>query len=326
MHEFYRVEDAAFIAGGGIAVANRGSAEVRLYDSAGRFIAALGTEGDGPGEFRRLTNVERYAGDSLVAFDPPARRATIMTASGALGRVVTFNLPENTMTTPVVSALYAPGSGGFLVSVTVMPSGRPSPGRVRIAQLILAMSPAGQVQDTVAGMDGFEQYVGASGISEPPLARLSHAAPHRDELHVCDGERPEYTVFARDGTVRGIVRVPTLSLDVPERVLDSIRASLQASRAGIEEMSDLVPTTYPACSSILVDPTGNVWLERYHPLFRMSADPRSWLVFAPDGTWLGQLDLPANFEAFEVDESRILGVAKDSLEVETVQVLRLTRR
>ena len=45
-----------------------------------------------------------------------------------------------------------------------------------------------------------------------------------------------------------------------------------------------------------------------------------------EGVSLGQLVFPANFELFEVDESRIVGMAKDSMEVETVQVLRLKRR
>lgn len=82
---------------------------------------------------------------------------------------------------------------------------------------------------------------------------------------------------------------------------------------------------------LLVDALGYVWLERYHPAslmspFGMSPEPRAWLVFSPDGEWLGQFDFPPNFEVFEVDESRVLGLARDSLEVETVQVLGLTRR
>ncbi len=326
MHEFYRVEGAAFGAVGGIVVANRGSAQVRFYDEEGRFTGALGADGDGPGEFRRLSGVERYAGDSVVAFDPSARRGTVITASGTLGRVVTFAIPDNTMTTPVVDALHVPESGGFFVSATVMPAGRPAPGRVRIPQLVLATSATGVLQDTVAGMSGFEQYIGSTGLIQPPFPRMSLAAVHGDELYVCDGDQPEYAVLAQDGTLRGVVRLPGLSLEVPDPVLDSIRDALGSKDEFLRGMAEVLLPTYPFCSGLLVDALGYVWLERFHHSFRMSDDRRSWLVFSPDGAWLGQLDLPANFEAFEVDESRILGVARDSMEVETVQVLRLTRR
>jgi hypothetical protein len=325
MHEFFRVEDATFGADGGIVVADRGSAQVRFYDAQGRFTAALGADGDGPGEFRRLMGVARYPGDSVVAFDPSIRRGTVISASGSLGRVVTFDVPDNTMTTPVVDDLHVPESGGFILSVTVMPAGMPSPGRMRIPQLVLETSATGALQDTVAAMSGFEQYVGSTGLIEPPHARRSHAAVHRDELYVCDGDQPEYTVVGREGAPKRVVRLPGLSLAVPQHVLDSIRDALGRKDEFLQGMAEVLLPTEPFCSGLLVDELGYVWVERFHHPFMMSDEPRSWIIFSPDGAWLGQLDLPANFEVLEVDESRVLGMAKDSMEVETVQVLGLNR-
>ncbi|NJD18518.1 MAG: hypothetical protein FIA95_04450, partial [Gemmatimonadetes bacterium] len=214
MHEFYRVSGAAFTEDGGIAVANRGSAQIRVYDAGGRFTAALGVEGDGPGEFRRLSGIVRYAGDSLAAFDPSSRRATVLSTSGALGRVLTFDIPGNAVTQEL-DLFSVSESAGFFVSVTVMPSGRPPGGLALFPQLVLELSPTGALLDTVTVMRGFEQYLGPTAIGTPPFARFSHAAVHRGELCVCDGVRPEYTVFARDGTKKRIVRMPGLSLDVP---------------------------------------------------------------------------------------------------------------
>jgi RNA polymerase sigma factor (sigma-70 family) len=322
MHEFFRLADATFGADGGIVVADRGSAQVRFYDAQGKFTAALGTAGDGPGEFRQLNELARYAGDSVVAFDPRLRRGTVISAWGSLGRVVTFDAPNNTMP----EEIYAPESGGFYVAAMVMPGGGLSPGRVRIAQVVLEHSATGVLMDTVAGMRGREQYVGPSGLTSPPFERWSYAAVHGGELYVCDGDRSEYRAFARDGALRRVIRLPNLSLDVPVYVLDSIRDVLTRGDEFSRGMAEVLLPTYPFCSGLLVDGLGYVWLERYHHRFRMSDEPRSWLVFSPDGEWLGQLDFPANFEVFEVDESRVLGMAKDSTEVQTVQVLRLRRR
>ena len=326
MYEFFRLEDATFGADGGIVVADRGSAQVRFYDAQGRFATALGADGDGPGEFRRLMGVARYAGDSVVAFDPSMRRGTVISASGALGRVVTFDIPDNTMTTPVVDDLHVPGWGDFILSVTVMPARMPSPGRIRVPQLVLETSATGALQDTVASMSGFEQYIGSTGLLDPPHARRSHAAVHRDELYVCDGDHPEYTVVGRKGTPRLVVRLPGLSLAVPQHVLDSIRDALRGKDEFLKGMAEVLLPTEPFCSGLLVDELGYVWVERFHHPFKTSDEPRSWMIFSPDGAWLGQVDFPPNFEVVEVEESRVLGMAMDSMEIQTVQVLGLRRR
>jgi hypothetical protein len=327
MHEFFRLEGATFGADGGIVVADRGSAQVRFYDAQGRFTSSVGADGDGPGEFRRLNQVARYPGDSIIAFDPSVHRGTVISASGSVGRVVTFDIPERTITEGI-DYLYVPESGGILMSVTVMPADwpRPSPGRVRIAQLILRASATGTLEDTVAGLRGFEEYIGSTGIMQPPFPKVSRAAVHGDDLYVCEGDGPEYAVRAPGETLRRIVRVPNLPLEVPGHVLDSIRDALRGKDEFLQEMAEFLVPTEPFCSGLLVDELGYVWVERFHHPFKMSDAPRSWLVFSPDGEWLGQLDFPANFEVFEVDDARVLGVAKDSLEVQTVQVLGLKRR
>ena len=51
---------------GRIVVADRGSGDLRFYDSAGDFLFRAGSSGEGPGEFRRLAWVGRLPGDSLV--------------------------------------------------------------------------------------------------------------------------------------------------------------------------------------------------------------------------------------------------------------------
>lgn len=72
------------------------------------------------------------------------------------------------------------------------------------------------------------------------------------------------------------------------------------------------------------------WLPSHKPLFdaRLAGPgwPRqTWNIFDPDGVWLGELSLPERFDLRAVARGRLYGVARDELDVETVQVFRVVR-
>jgi hypothetical protein len=50
-----------------------------------------------------------------------------------------------------------------------------------------------------------------------------------------------------------------------------------------------------------------------------------WIVIDSDGRWLGTVDLPGGFELFRVYEDALLGVWKDSLDVEHVRLHALIK-
>jgi hypothetical protein len=82
VYQLYRVAGIAELPDGAVAIANRGSCEIRLYDASGRFVRALGRDGSGPGEFGTLLNVVAR-GDTLYAYDLMYGRLTRFLRSGA---------------------------------------------------------------------------------------------------------------------------------------------------------------------------------------------------------------------------------------------------
>lgn len=52
---------------------------------------------------------------------------------------------------------------------------------------------------------------------------------------------------------------------------------------------------------------------------------QTWNIFGPDGVWLGELILPDRFDLRAVARGRLYGVARDELDVETVQIFRILR-
>ncbi|MEX2610604.1 MAG: 6-bladed beta-propeller [Gemmatimonadota bacterium] len=74
------------LADGRIVVADARTEEIRFFDAAGTFLTKAGGGGSGPGEFREIVLLRRFAGDSLLVVDQLGRRITILDSSGQLVR------------------------------------------------------------------------------------------------------------------------------------------------------------------------------------------------------------------------------------------------
>ena len=53
--------------------------------------------------------------------------------------------------------------------------------------------------------------------------------------------------------------------------------------------------------------------------------PRAWTILAPEGRWLGSVEMPPGFTPIQLREDRILGVERDDLGVERVVLRELLR-
>jgi hypothetical protein len=53
--------------------------------------------------------------------------------------------------------------------------------------------------------------------------------------------------------------------------------------------------------------------------------PSVWEIFEASGRFLGSLELPPRFEPFEIGGDYVLGVLKDELDIEHLQLLALTK-
>jgi hypothetical protein len=89
--ELHRVQGAAFLPGGNLAIADGGNHRILLFSPNGELIRQLGRQGDGPGEFRFLAGLYS-AGDTLVAYDAMLARVSLWEQSGSSIRTV--NLPK----------------------------------------------------------------------------------------------------------------------------------------------------------------------------------------------------------------------------------------
>jgi hypothetical protein len=68
-YEFHEIGGAVRLRNGHIAIADRGSKEIRFFDANGRFLQAVGGEGGGPEEIRRTFRFFILGGDTLAVYN-----------------------------------------------------------------------------------------------------------------------------------------------------------------------------------------------------------------------------------------------------------------
>jgi len=327
-HWFYRVSDATRLPDGSIAVAENNSDEIRFFSSEGAFLKAVGQEGEGPGEFRWPSSVDRYRGDSLVVFDPQLGRATVLNPQWEVSRIIPMRLSGAQL-----SHLHPLDHTDFIARASLLYVPEERDGFHRKPEALIRLSAAGGVIDTVAILAGYEDFQWQSGgISAVSLfVRNSYSAVHRGRIYLGDADEMEIKVYSALGQVERIIRVPTFDLTLSAQ---EIRAEREA-RLGLNPSAmnrDLLsampdPETRPAYSELVIDSEGFIWVEESQgrTLKFLGGQPSRWTVFSPEGEWLGGVQLPSRFFVFEIGSDYVLGRRYDEQDVEHVELLRLTR-
>lgn len=83
-----------------------------------------------------------------------------------------------------------------------------------------------------------------------------------------------------------------------------------------------LPADMPAYTEMRVSADGHLWVKRFRPPWERL---ERWGVFAPDGVFLGDIELPENLRITEVGNDYVLAIATDTLDVERVNLHRIRR-
>jgi hypothetical protein len=119
--------------------------------------------------------------------------------------------------------------------------------------------------------------------------------------------------------------LPVTTADV-ERYIDEATADAEdenqarQTRESFEEMP--LPDFMPAFADLEAAALGYLWIEEYSA--RADAPP-AYTILDPDGGLVGSLTLPREVTVLEIGADYLLGLYRDELEVEYVQLYRLTR-
>ena len=330
----HQVVGATRLADGRIVIANRSTLQLRYYDPEGRHLFDAGGEGEGPGEFQTLGDLTRLPGDSvlalswplqLVRFGPEGRYAASSPYEPSPCQICMchdgFLIPDGSLL--MVYSLYA----GVFQSQRC-----PIPSDLRPLAVVGRFDQATGVFDSIAELPGAELSYPAQDRMFAYPRSLVHAVAH-DRVYLGDtGSDIILEMSFRGDTIA--------TLPVP---FDPARVPTDARQQPGERESRwtyIYPDHYPRYARLVAAPGERVWVMAYPPATdpvdhwelekptefrRFEEGGALWRVVGRDGTIVAELRTPEGFFLLEVGDDYILGIHKDELGRDSVQVYRLVR-
>jgi hypothetical protein len=344
-YEFGEINGATRLADGRIIVADGQLAALMVYDAQGAFVARAGRRGQGPGEFRTVTELYRGAGDTLWVYDLNGRRITALDPS--FQEVSRHPLVMIPFSSPPARPGDRPNAGAMVVQLRGRLADGHWIGVHRAGGMRFVTDPVTEVRrdtmvvrvvDTASGSadsigtlltDESFNFLGddRSITFGPTLAGpIEAVAVASDRWYTGPGERFEIEERSSDGSLVRLIRLCEPRDSIPDaRVQEMIAHRL----AGYDEetlryeeppMRELPkPVWAPAHLELLIDGADRLWARD----FTYPSEPRRWKVFDREGRWLGDVETPADLTVLEVGTDYVLGRHTDALGVQSIRIYAL---
>jgi len=330
---------------GRIAVLDAGSYRVRVYDSNGRHLMDLGGEGDGPSEFR-WPQFLGVVSDTLFVYEYVGGDLTWFSPDGQLLRTSSvFRGPDGVV--PNVEMFgYLEDRFGFGIRFPGSRDRKLVEGLNRPPMQIWRLDLFNADADSLFSAPGYERMIsfpggGVTGHHGYVFGKGTSLAVSKNQVYVAPTEAFSIQVFDREGILRRIIR----RVEKPRRVTRSdfdewLEQFLDIQDPPPEERAEMrrslgehsYAETMPAFRWIAVDPEDNLWVEEWEGV---GLDQGRFLVFRPDGAWLGYVEIPEGLpesrwfpheQVMEIGSDYLLGVWTDDYGIEQVRLYRIEKR
>lgn len=335
----------ALTAVGGLTVGRDGSlyvsqpqdGVVRVYDARGRFARAFGKSGEGPGEFRRPSQLG-WRGDTLWVTDAGQTRISLFRADGTFLRSIAF-VRESPLTDGkpnIPGALLADGSVLGWWQAPLRTLSEPGP----VSQPLVRFTQGGEPLGLVGRLQRRNEFMAlrrqtgvtflAQPFSDSPLwapspdgsgvvivTRAAATSAGRATFAVRRVDPAGRTVFSR--TYPYTPR--PLEGDAVSAAVDAELARLASARlatppASLRRMIGAEiyrPKFRTPVTGVLVGRDGTVWLRREE-----GGSVVRWDVLDAAGRPAGTLNLPAKLDVRYADRTQLWAVELDELDVPTL--------
>lgn len=320
----------ASVVGTQVVIADGGSGELRIFDHSGAYVRSFGRLGDGPKEFRRIAWMDMCGGADIVVWDSRRNRITKWGVDGDLREEFSIDSPNSEMPPYRVACNL---TGDFVVMAwPTAVTARRAQGPYRPPVAVGLTDARGQLEKVLGYFPGPERLRTEHNDRPHPFGRETFISLGPAGAYVGTADSSNIVMVRSDGERVGLPEVMAgarLSEEMRERWVDHYLA-----RAPEEQRSSLrrsllrspwVPDVTPAYSGFQRDRLGNLWVAPYVVGVTSDTIPAEWVVFHPDGHPMARVVIPSNFRPADIGADYVLGVAVDSMGVETVMQYGLTR-
>ena len=334
------VGDVVVLNDGTIVLANNGN-ELRFYTAEGKHLRTTGGPGEGPGEFLSISGLV-FARDTLYVWDGRTSRLSTFDRSGNLHSVsAPFENVRALINGSARLAAVLPDGGLFLVNGSWGIPRRAPIEMFRDEAMHITMSRDQRSVDTIARV-GRDWLTGNESFMTVPFAQAGTAGT-MDELHVVThGKR--YDLELRtigSGTPLTVIRVlqdpPPLSesefrVALDERVTMEVKAQMpsaapdvqEARRKMLQSLAEVaIPyASKPAFTGVYIGDDRSIWAQMYSP---PGDSLRRFMIFDKTGRLSATAEIPISFSIRLVRSDDLVGVVRDSLDVQSLVVVPLRK-
>jgi len=337
-YTFGLISDVDIDARGRVLVLDRQAQHATVYSPAGEFLFRIGGAGEGPGEFS-MSTVQIRAGirDSIFTLDGWQMRITVFDQEGSTVRT----LPMRHSVRPGPYQFQLLDDGRLLVrwfTVNVSAEGKFVPW-----DALLLTDSAQTKFDTLLTFDYRPPDQGdVRALLRPLIVNAAfYDVLSEGDVIWSDLEGNELTVHGLDGSLKRIVRNSSWSARATndadrEALTDVYLSAAEDPNAPLPE-NITFPDIVPTITAVLATPDGGFWVRRMGPLTEL--DPialhnpyyvavlggTTWEVHDREGRWYANVEVPHRYRMTRVRGATIVGVVRDELDVERVQLLRIVR-
>ena len=330
------VVGVARLSSGHIAVANRGTNDIRIFDARGRIVATFGQTGGGPGEFRRIEMVGR-SGDTAWFYDGGLRRVTSLLL-GAKPELLGTTLITATGNRESFSVTGRLPDGRYVVTTNVSPTFEGPPGVHRLpgSTGIIARTGDGEVNWLgdfksaaifVHNPTGDFKEASVGPVAFPPWLR---SATGGGQIWIGDSGGDTLVVVRARDLSRFILRVPFPSRAPGKALIDAARDRELGSTPSPRSRSftdakygKYLPEKLPSFESLTPGPQGELWIQEYAGYREL---PTQYVVMDPTGRPKARVAVPGGSRVREVGPDYVILVHEDTDGVESLRLHRLERR
>jgi hypothetical protein len=263
-----------------------------------------------------MTHIRVLPPDTILVYDSEALRLTSFRVDGQLLGTVSFEASDGWP--EVYHGRYS--DAGHAVS-WIQQTGRDpttvTPDEMRVARF----DASGRLLNELATSPGMRRIAGPVPFSAHFLGAVV-----QDTLFYTDGLGGTVFAVAPSGRSPATFELPLAPMSVDQawaglsEALDSTRRGEFAEYSGVSGADSV-----PVVSDLLADAAGRLWFKQYDPssdshwLLRRRAGG-TWIVTDTRGNVLSRVAAPAGLRLLDVDSDRVVGVRRDELGVERVQV------
>jgi hypothetical protein len=303
---FGSIHDVAVGEEGRIYVADGQAYHVKVLSPEGTLRDTVGTRGEGPGEFRRPSELALARGDSLYVLDGYNGRVHVFTPELAFERAFLARSdrgsPRNMM---IPGGAGASPDRAFLFVY--------SPGARAVVQedaqmVVRPVSLGGTVADTLFTTPPYRMAWEDLGegrmmfMSVPFMPGPNFALGPEGRVHYAWSDSLTIAAYGPTGQPERTVRIPFEPVAVTD---DEIEDALEGRSRGRELVRDKIPASKPAFDHFLVDDEGRYWFGRP----TANPDSTAWWVASPEEKRVQTATLPSDVRILTVRGGHAYGRA-----------------